>query len=49
MELPEVGYGGMDWIQLAQDRESWRALVSCGNELTDSLKCGEFLAQLRTG
>jgi len=24
----EVGYGGMDWIDLDQDRESWPALVN---------------------
>jgi hypothetical protein len=28
MDLREIGWGGMDWIDLAQDRGQWRALLN---------------------
>jgi hypothetical protein len=28
MDLQEVGCGGIDWIEMAQDRERWWALVN---------------------
>jgi hypothetical protein len=28
MDLLEIGWGGVDWIDLAQDRDNWRALVN---------------------
>jgi hypothetical protein len=28
MVVREMGCGGMDWIDLAQDRDQWRAIVN---------------------
>jgi hypothetical protein len=28
MDLREIEWGGMNWIDLAQDRDQWRTLVS---------------------
>jgi len=28
LDFQEVGFGDMDWIEMAQDRDRWRALVT---------------------
>jgi hypothetical protein len=28
MDLGEIGWGGMDWIDVAQDKDQWKALVN---------------------
>jgi hypothetical protein len=33
MDLQELGWESMDWIVLAQDRDSWRAVLNCGKFL----------------
>jgi len=41
MDLGEMGWEGVDWMHLAQDRGQW-ALVN-SNELSGSVKRGELL------
>jgi hypothetical protein len=38
MDLVEVGWGDVDWIALAQNRDRWKAL---GIEPSGSIKCWE--------
>jgi len=41
MDLEEVGWGGMDWIDLARDSDRWRALAS-GIRLRGSVNAGNL-------
>jgi len=48
MELQEVGGDCGDWMELVQDRDRWRALVSKVMNLRVPKKAGNFLTSCRT-
>jgi hypothetical protein len=47
MDLGDIGFGDVDLIRLAQDRDRWRALVNTviehGDKSSGSIKYGELL------
>jgi len=43
MDLEEVGFGAMDWINLARDRYRWRSLVSAVMNRWVPKSVGNFL------
>jgi hypothetical protein len=49
MDLGEVGWGDVDWIGLAQDRDKWRALVNPVMNLRVPLNYGKLSSGLTTG
>jgi hypothetical protein len=44
-----VGFVDIDWIELAQDRGSGRAVVTAVMNRRGSIKCGEFVDWLKVG
>jgi hypothetical protein len=49
MYLREIGWDGMDWIDLAQYRDQWRVLVNTVMNLRVPYNAGKFLSSCTTG
>jgi hypothetical protein len=49
MDFRDIGWGGMDWIYLAQDRDRWRALVNTVMNLRVHSRVAERLAASQEG
>jgi hypothetical protein len=49
MDLRQIGWDGMDWIDLAQDRNQWRALVNTVMDLLVPYNAGKFLSSCTIG
>jgi hypothetical protein len=48
-DLRYIGWGGMVWIDLAQDRDQWRALVNTVMNLRVPQNVGKFLISCTIG
>jgi hypothetical protein len=46
MDLREIGWDDVDWIDMAQNRDQWGSSCEYGIELSGSMKCLEVLEWL---
>jgi hypothetical protein len=49
MDLSKIGRDGMEWIDLAQDRDQWRALVKTVMNFRVPQNAGKFFSSCRIG
>jgi hypothetical protein len=48
IDLREIGWDGVEWIDMAQDRDQWGCSCEHGIEPSGSIKCWEVLEWLHS-
>jgi hypothetical protein len=49
IDLREIGWDGVGWIDLAQDRDQWRALLNTVMNIRVPKNAGKFLSCCASG